>query len=271
MQKLLSTRGGTIALGGFAAVLAAVVLVVYLNRYRDNVNSADAPVTVLVAKSLIPSGTSGNVLAEKDLFETTTTPKAQVKDGAITDPSTLKGRVALNDVYPGQQLTVADFSSTGLAALGTQIADDQRVISIPLDAAHGLLGQVQTGDHIDVMAGFSIVKVDEEGVPVEGGQARPVIKTIMQDILVISAPGGSEDVSVVRSQTNRGDTIELRVTNEQAAQLAFASDNGRVWFILRPRSGAPTVTPDFVTPETLILGIKPIVAYESFIATTSGE
>jgi len=270
MQKLLSTRGGTIALGGFAAVLAAVVLVVYLNRYRDNVNSSDAPVSVLVAKSLIPTGTSGSVIAEKDLFETTTTPKIQVKDGAITDPSTLKGRVAVTDVYPGQQLTVADFSTDALAALGTQIADDQRVISIPIDAAHGLIGQVQTGDHVDVMAGFNVVKVDENGVPVEGGQARPVIKTIMQDILVISAPGGIDDSSVVRA-SNRGDTLELRVTNEQSAQLAFASDNGRVWFILRPRSGAPSVTPDFVTPETLILGVKPIVAYESFFAAKPGE
>ena len=44
-QRMLSTRGGTIAIGLFAAVLAAVILVSYLHRYRSSLNEAAQPMT----------------------------------------------------------------------------------------------------------------------------------------------------------------------------------------------------------------------------------
>ena len=52
-QRLLATRGGTIAVSGVAAVLAAIVFVAYLQRYRTSLKSASAPVTVLEAKNFI--------------------------------------------------------------------------------------------------------------------------------------------------------------------------------------------------------------------------
>ena len=55
--RLFKTRGGAVLIGGVAAVLAAILLVVYLHSYRSSVNSGSRPMTVLVAKSLIPKGT----------------------------------------------------------------------------------------------------------------------------------------------------------------------------------------------------------------------
>jgi len=65
-QKLLSTRGGTIALSVTAAVLAGVILLTYLHRYRESVNASGADVTVLVAKNSISKGTSGDIIAAQD-------------------------------------------------------------------------------------------------------------------------------------------------------------------------------------------------------------
>src|ERR671915_42474 len=71
VQKMLSTRGGTIALGGMAAVLAAFILLLYLNQYRDSVVAESEPVTVLVAQQLTigdfaaTSGAIGATLAAK--------------------------------------------------------------------------------------------------------------------------------------------------------------------------------------------------------------
>src|SRR5687767_8978538 len=107
-SRLLSTRGGTVVLGAIAALLAAIILLVYLNRYRESVSSSSAPQTVLVAKSLIPSGTSGVLVGQKELFQVASLSGDQVKEGAVVDPATLKGRVAVDDIYPGQQLTLAD-------------------------------------------------------------------------------------------------------------------------------------------------------------------
>ncbi len=56
----MSSRGWAIALGIGAIVLAAILLVVYLDRYRARANGENAPTPVLVAKQLIPKGTPGH-------------------------------------------------------------------------------------------------------------------------------------------------------------------------------------------------------------------
>ena len=55
----MSSRGWAIALGIGAVVLAAILLVVYLDRYRDRVAGENAPTPVLQANRLIPAGTPG--------------------------------------------------------------------------------------------------------------------------------------------------------------------------------------------------------------------
>jgi Flp pilus assembly protein CpaB len=255
--------------GGLAALLAAVALLVYLSRYRSSVNESSDSVPVLVAKSLIPSGTPGTAIATKDLFQEKTTTKELAKDGAISDPASLRGRIAVNDIYPGQQLTLSDFSSTTTNVLSTRLVENQRVISLPIGAANGLIGQVQSGDYVDVVAGFNVKPVDKNGVPVGDGTARPVVKTIMQNILVLGAP--TSQATGIGAGNGGGGNIQLRVTPEQADTLAFTSQNGSLWFVLRPRDGAPPVVPGLVTVETVLLGIPPILVEKSFVTKTAQQ
>ena len=65
---------------------------------------------VLVAKKFIPTGTAGSMAARKVISVPTLSPK-EVEDGAITDPWYLAGRTATVDIFPGQQLTVSDFTT----------------------------------------------------------------------------------------------------------------------------------------------------------------
>ena len=154
-QRLLSTRGGTIAVSAVAAALAAVILVAYLHRYRDSVRNSGVPVTVLVAKGLIEKGTSGDIIASQDLYQVSTLPKGEVTEGAITDPATLKGRVTTTDVFPGEQLTAANVETGGSTSLANRITGDERAVTIPIDAAHGMAGNISAGDHVDIYAGFT--------------------------------------------------------------------------------------------------------------------
>jgi Flp pilus assembly protein CpaB len=251
-QKVLSTRGGTIAVGAGAAVVAAFVLLVYLSQYRSSVNASGEEVTVLVAKSLIEKGTPGDVVGVKELFQGTETPKSQVKEGAVTDPSTLRGRVAVQDIYPGQQITVADFSTTTTNALGTKLVDEDRAIAVPLDSAHGMVGHIEAGDRVDVFAGFNIVWA----VGPLAGKAQPVVKVLMQKALVLDAPATAD-----RGAGSDESEIVLRTSRDQAAEIAWAVDNGKVWVVLRPRAGAPAHKPGVVTAESVLLGVKPVTVY----------
>jgi Flp pilus assembly protein CpaB len=254
VERLTSTRRGTLALAALAALLAGAAVLVYLNNYRHSLNAGATPSTVLVAKALISKGTPGTAVATGAMFQTTTIRQSQLLNGAISDPSLLRGRVATHDIFPGQQLTTADFTAGGLSVAGT-LTKTQRLITIPLDASHGMIGQANAGDHVDVFAGFNVIPVDSRGVPLQGGTSRPVLKLIMQNVPVV-------DVSKATQGNNAN--ISLKVSDADAENLAFASDNGKLWLVLRPPSGAKPVAPRLVTVETLLLGVPPVVVQRSF-------
>jgi Flp pilus assembly protein CpaB len=261
-QKLLSTRGGTIAVSAVAAVLAAVVLFAYLHRYRESVKAASEPMTVLVAKGLIEKGTPGDIVGSDALFQVTTAPRSDVKVGAITDPATLRGKIAVADVYPGEQLTVEAFSATGADAMGTSISAAERAITIPVDSAHGMVGNIQDGDRVDVFAGFNVKKLQADGTPVPNAQERPVLKLIVEDLLVLRAPTAQAGLGGGSGEKNA--SVTVRADDDAAAKIAFASDNGSVWVVLRPRTGAKPTPPDIVTLETLLFDAKPVAVQQSF-------
>jgi Flp pilus assembly protein CpaB len=254
VERLTSTRRGTLALAALAALLAGAAVLVYLNNYRHSVNVGAQPATVLIAKGTIAKGTPGNAVAANELFQTTTIRQSQLLNGAISDPVSLRGRVAVHDIFPGQQLTTADFAS-GTSGIASTLTKTERVISIPLDSSHGLSGNLSAGDRVDIFAGFNVVPVDRRGVPLQGGQARPVLKLILQDVPV---------VAVGKATGNGNANVSFKVTDAAAENLAFASDNGKLWAVLRPPSGAKPVPPRLVTVETLLLGIPPVVVQRAF-------
>lgn len=234
LRRFLGSRRGALTVAAAAAALAAVALVAYLNHYKQDVRGGTLPAQVLVADRLIPKGTSGDAVAAERLFRPTTLSEADVKPLAISDASALTGKVAVRDIYPGQQVTSADFRAGGDALRG-RLAGTQRAIGVPLDEAHGLIGKVREGDIVDVFATFD-----------GSGSASGVLRTIAQDVLVLDAP------KAVRSRSSTADaTVIVRMTDRQAARLAFAADNGKVWFALRPPAGGEDAAPSTVTQGTI--------------------
>jgi len=124
----------------------------------------------------------------------------------------------------------------------------QRIITVPFDTVHGDLLNLQAGDHVDVYAIFSLVTVNKDGSPANGGVAHTVLRMIMSNVPVESLKGGN---------------INFKVSDVQATKLAFASDSGKLWLALRPAAGAETAKPSLVTVETLMLGVKPQLVYSS--------
>jgi Flp pilus assembly protein CpaB len=247
-RKLLSTREGTFGFAALAGMLAIGLLLVFMRGYKNSVDEGAQPVTVLVAAESLPKGVAGNMIAEKGIFQATGFKRDQVKDGALTDPASLQGQVAVHDIVRGQQLTAADFSRPTNPVL-SRLADDQRAITIPLDSAHGMVGQIQTGDHVDVFAGFQVQPATT------GGRARPVMRVLLQNIEVLEAPAAPKGGLGGQAQTQN---VVLKVSDKDAPQLAFSIDNGKVWISLRPPAGAKQDPPSLVTLDRLLLGMDPI-------------
>jgi Flp pilus assembly protein CpaB len=221
--KVTQSRGWTLALGIAAAALAAILLIAYLVQYRSSVNESQAETPVLVAKNLIPKGTSGTVIAEKGLFQAASMPKDDLKVGAISDPAYLNGRVAVADIFPGQQITTADVSVGLTDAIPTQLSGIQRAVAISVGAVQGLVGYVASGDRVDVYY-----------------QAGSTDGTI----LGLLAP----NVQILRA----GLPMIIRAEAPLAQKLALASTTGTLWFFARPAGNAKPAPKRSITTTELL-------------------
>jgi Flp pilus assembly protein CpaB len=242
----LSSKNGSVLAAVVTAALAGLIIMVFLNQYRDNVNKDGVPTPVLVASQLIQQGASGDSIGAEGLFKSDDVPRGELKAGAITDASELKGKIARDDILPGQQLTAAEFKPAGETPV-TKLGADDRGIKIPLDNAHGLIGDIRKGDRVDVLSGFL--------VDTALGRPRPMLRTLMQNILVLNAPAKATTTGV-GGNSNKPKEVLLRVDVKQAAKLAFASDNGKVWLLLRPQNGKDSELQSLVTLESLLLNDK---------------
>lgn len=255
--KLVSSKRGALIVAASAALLAGLLILLYLNSYRSGVKSEGAPVTVLIAQADIPKGTSGTVIASSGLLKTTTMRESQLREGAFSDPTNLSGKATTHEVYKGAQLTASDFAPAA-SSLSSELTKTERIIAVPLDAAHGLIGEVEAGNHVDVFAGFTVTPLGPDGTPISGAATRAVLKRIITDVPVIrvdSKTGGIGSTATTK--------VLVKLTDKQAADLAFSSEYGKVWLALRPGAGAASSPPDLVTLETILLGVPPIAVMGS--------
>ena len=217
----MSSRGWAIALGIGAIVLATILLVVYLDRYRARVGGENAPTPVLVAKQYIPAGTPGTLVASGPMYAPTTLPRKEVEVGAISDPQYLAGRAASAEIFPGQQFTATDFADRGhrigrLADHGCAACDlgfDRQRPWKPLAAPGGRL-------HRPVHRAWC------GGGP--GGQA--LVKLFKPNVKVLMVPA--------RPGPSGGSNLVLRIETGEAADFAYMADNTQMYFVIRPVVGA---------------------------------
>lgn len=244
-HRLVGTRAGTILLALLAALAAGAAVVAYVHQYRSSVQTSGTPAAVLVAKHEIPKGMSVANAITLGYFATQTFRTDQLAAGAVADPTAIRDSVASRDILPGEQITTSEFGSAN--GLATKLTGTQRAVSIPLDSAPGLASQMQVGDRVDVLVGFTTATS-------AGSLSQPVVKTLLQNVPVLAVTHAS---GTVGSQTSSN--VVLRVTTAGAAKIAYAAVNGKVWLVLRPRVGAPTVKSPLVTLNSLLLGAKPVL------------
>jgi Flp pilus assembly protein CpaB len=246
LGRFAATRRGAVTIAVAAAGLAGIVLLAFVSQYKSHVQGGTVERSALVANRLIPKGTSGSAVISGGQSMPTTVQDDALKAGALSSAAALDGKAATRNIYPGEQITAGDFA-TGADPLRGKLEADQRAIAVPLDSAHGLVGEVRAGDTVDVLAGFNSASTTT-------GRGRPQLRTLVRNVLVLHAPDAGRE----STRSNQTQNLTVRVTSAQAAQLAFAADNGKVWFILRPPVGARDDRPSSVTLDSLLAGTPTI-------------
>ena len=248
-----SSSKGTLAAAAVAAVAAGTLGVAALHGGSSKPKApAPAPATakVVAVARAIPRGTVLTGLGA-DTLRVQDVPVAKVPVGALTSVGAVKGKVAAADLKPGTTLTAASVTADG-GAVTTRLTAGQRAITIPLDAAHGMAGDIRVADRVDLYGSF---RVTSKADPTE----RPVLKPIAEDVRVLRAP-------VVAKGSTGGATAQSQITvalgPKAASEAAFAADNGKVWVAARA-PGAGTSPPSLVTTESLLFDVAPIVQVDS--------
>jgi Flp pilus assembly protein CpaB len=244
-RAVLTSRKGAALIGVVCVVVAGALVLAAMSSYRKSVNAGVAPQTVFVASQLIAKNTPASVIAQGDLFKPVQVHSDQVAAGAIADMTAVHGKVAAKDIYPGEQFTAADFTPVG--GLPAQLGPNERAVTLSLDMAHGLVGTVQTGDHVDVYAGLQL----QSGA----GQNNVVLRLLMANVPVLKAPS-QQNGGVGGPQASATSLVTLGVDDSQAGPLAYAADNGKVWLVLRPANAAATTPPSLVTVQSMLFGTK---------------
>jgi pilus assembly protein CpaB len=256
MTRVFTSRIGAFGMAIVLAVAAGALVLVYLANHDSSLQSSSGKVSVLVATRTIPQFTPGNQVVDGQMFRESSVSRDALADGAITDADQLKGLVARNDVYPGEQLTTNQFQRSDTTNVAVKLKADQRAVGFPVDPASGLIGQLQAGDHVDVIATFDVLPIGKNGLPLTGGQAIPLTRTIVSDALVLTAPQPSSGGANGGGDSAHGPSLTLAIGTDDVNRVMFAQQKGAVWFVLRPPGSSQDVGTDVVDVDAVLRGVN---------------
>lgn len=217
------------------AVLAAVLVGLYVISYRNSVNHGADLEKVLVAARDIPAGTDGASVAGGGYLKEQTVPHRAVVPGAIVTAAPLTSLVVSGTIYKGEQVTLRQFKPIAQGGIFAKFSGKERVVVVPGDPNQLLAGTASDGDHVDVVAN---TKYSLSGIN------RATTRVILQNLLVLKAASGSSSGGVGGAQTA---TATLVMTDKQSQTMLWALKNASWYLVLRPTAAPRSSKPGLET------------------------
>jgi len=213
LGAVLATRQGSLLLALLCALMAAVVLVFALSRFKANVAKPIPQATVLVSTGEIQSGMDGAQIAARGLYKAMPVAVDQVSSGAIDNAAQIASATASTDILPGQQLTSSDFAT--ISDVGQALKHGQRAVEIATSGATGATDITQPGSRVDLYAKVGAYE-----------------RVIASDVLVLK-PATATPVEI-GNHSVAGSTLVLALAgSEVPTVIQNASD---LYLVLRPSS-----------------------------------
>jgi Flp pilus assembly protein CpaB len=233
------TRNIAIAVG--LGVVAMVLTLAYVTSYRHSVQHSEATVHVFVATKDLPAGTSGADVGKS--LKSVAVPRHVAIPGAITNPSEVSSLVLSQELYVGDQVSARRFTDVQAEGIRGQIKGTMRAIQVPGDANQLLVGTLQSGDRIDLVANFHAdpsTSVNETTI-------------VLRNLLVLQAPSQSAVPSTGGTTTA---SAILAVSDTQVQRLFFVMKNADWTFQLRPAIGSEDGNNRLDSATTIVRGLK---------------
>lgn len=240
----MSYRLRNIGIAVALAVLAALLTIFYVTNYKRSVQSGEELVPVYVAASMIPVGTPGSEVADRNLLKAVEVARRNVVPGAVSEPSQIQQLVATERVYEGEQVTLNRFKPVGQQGVYAQLKGRVRAVQIPGSEHQLLMGTVKTGDRVDFIGSLEP----------SNAQRGAGTRVVLRDILVLRAPGGAGVESKLTARPDQAFSALLAVTDTQAQKLFHVVTQGEWTLALRPVTDAADSRDSVETDATILRG-----------------
>jgi len=209
----MAYRARNILIAVALAAVAALLTSFYVTSYKRHVQRGEDHVTVLVAKSDIPVGTSGadvsGQLTSQDV------PRKSVVPGAISSADQLSGLVATQTTLQGEQVTTRRFSPRTKVGARAALTGTLRAVSLEGDQNQMLAGTLKDGDFVDFVA----------AVKLPGAQDIYFSRVLVRDVKVLQAPSAPPAGSKLTGGANSNFNVLLALTDSQAQKIQYLLAN----------------------------------------------
>ncbi len=223
------------------AALGTTLVFLYVNGINSRAMADQQPTRVLVAKQLIPAGTTGSAAAAAGSFELKTFPKIAVAPGALSDVKPINDMVAQSPIYPGEEILLSQFGSRG-ATQAIPLPAGTVAISVQLSDPARVAGFVSPGSHVVIFATVSAAApVPGQPTPAPSASAAAnggnLTAVLLPDVEVV-ATGATTVIPVTQTNPNGQQQTQqipqtiltLAVTPAQAQKVIWASQQGQLYF-----------------------------------------
>lgn len=232
------------------AALGTSLVFVYANNANDRALADQKPVEVLFAKTAIAPGVSASDASKAGAFELREIASKSVAPGALSDITPIADKVALAQIFPGEQIIAAKFGDRG-AISSLPIPGDKVGISVQLGDPARVAGFVQPGSSVAVFVTMS----GQQAGAAPNQQSQSFTRVLLPKAEVI-AVGPSTFTTTTSSNNSTGQTnteqvpkaiLTLALSQVDAQKLIYASQNGQLYFALltadsKVTPGGPTTT-----------------------------
>ncbi len=178
-------------------------------------------------------------------------PAASVPQGAVMEDKAqafiAQNNAAVRSLVPGEPILQSNLASR--AVLSATIPQNQRAVSIPLDAVTGVAGFIAPGDIVDVVLTRSI--------PGSGATAEEQMATIvLQNVPVLAIDTQASEKAQPAADGESGDKVKLETATLMvdalgAQKIALATQVGKLTLVLRNGKDRAPIMAATVLPRDL--------------------
>jgi Flp pilus assembly protein CpaB len=209
------------------ALVAGLLSLFYVANYKRHVQHSQKTVSVYVAKSDIPVGTSGADIVKRHMMVTSQVTQRNVVPGSISNPDQVANLVSTEPILAQEQVTLRRFADHAELGPRAQLHGTLRAISVPGTPDEVLSGTLKDGDHVDVLANLKC------------GNDCYADRMVARDVLVLHAPDTSSSVKVSNGGSDSVSVLLAVHDNKEAQKIWYAVQNAAGWTLaLRPVSNA---------------------------------